>query len=464
MENDNEFKGFSNNAKRVFNAQKTGNSKIGLAHFTAMDNLYNEENNSEGYISFGIAENVLSYELLKEKLETIPMSQKLTQYSAFGGLEECRKAVANLLQNHIFTYRPENKDLLVKNNQILLTDGCTPLLENVFNMFCNEDEVCIIPSPFYPAFVSDSYHRFGVRVLPAKTEVYDEQTKQVISFQLDIEEFEKIYSTQKVKMVLVCNPNNPNGFIFPQDQVERLVEWCRSKQIHYVSDEIYALSVFDKPQPNISGGSSGSSDGEDIKTNEFKSVYDVCKGDMGEFVHIVSGFSKDFCLNGFRAGYFYSQNKNAYNYLTSTSNFYICSNLVQAALINILSDDEYLAHYIRENQNNLKRAYEFTVNTLKEFNIPFIKSSSGVFLTLDLRKILPAFPLNQNDPFSQELLVWEEIFNAKVIINPGKFCYFSEPGFYRFIFTVPNGFIYEGIKRISKVYHRILTSLNNNNK
>ncbi|KAN0037692.1 hypothetical protein ACTFIV_003045 [Dictyostelium citrinum] len=459
-----EYEGFSDNAIRLLSAPK-GNSKLAMAHFIAMSDLYNSKNNPKGYISLGIAENVLSYDILKEKLvlgnKEIPPPQSLTQYSEIGGIPQLRELIAKeLLQNQVFKgYKPSNEKLWVKKEQILVSGGVTPLLENVFNLFCNEGEMCIIPSPFYPSFVYDAYQRFGVKVIAAKSEIFsnphDKDNSEIIDFQLDLNEFDRLYNQGGVKMVLLCNPNNPTGYIFKPNEIKALVNWCRNKQVHLISDEIYALSVFDN--------SSCSSNGSGIPSNEFKSIYEILKGDLGEYVHVLNGFSKDFCLNGYRIGYFYSQNETVFRYMLSTSAFYSCSNIAQYTAINILKDKEYLDRYIKTNQANLKEAYEFASNLLNQYSIPFIQSSSGVFLSLDLRACLNCLPdddddsgNNDNDPFYKEIKLWEAIFKNKVFLNSGKLCYFEKPGFFRLVFTLPKDFVEQGIKRIAEVYNSLL--------
>ncbi|KAN0009860.1 hypothetical protein ACTFIU_007167 [Dictyostelium citrinum] len=494
------YKSFSKNAKKILNTPIC-NNKMQTAHYTAMENLFCPETNKDGYISLGIAENVLSFDVLKDKLSVDPnFCQRLTQYSDMGGFRDCRESIANLLQNHLFKYKPlSNPELLVNYKQIILANGATPLLENIFNMFCDQDEVALIPSPMFPNFIPFAGQRFGVKIIGVKSEVYSNNNNnnnnnnnendnnnnnngKIIDFELNLEEFEKQYQLHPVKLVVLCNPNNPTGYIFSKKQIKQLVDWCREKKVHLLSDEIYALSIFNRnycsgtreDNENNNGNNNNNDNDNDnevekdgannqIPTNTFSSIYDICKGDMGEYVHLVSSFSKDFGLNGFRAGYFYSQNKDVLRYLISTSNYYSCSNIVQSALINIIEDKKYLCSFIKENQKRLASSYNFAIKTLEHFNIPYLKSSAGLFLTIDLRKCLNKLPElkenNNNDcPFKKEIQLWELLFDNRVIVNPGKLCYFSEPGFYRLIFTLPNEFVYNGIERISKVYNQLLNS------
>lgn len=48
----------------------------------------------------------------------------------------------------------------------------------------------------------------------------------------------------KVKAFLLCNPHNPLGKCYPADTLKALMGFCEKYNLHLISDEIYALSVF----------------------------------------------------------------------------------------------------------------------------------------------------------------------------------------------------------------------------
>ena len=52
-------------------------------------------------------------------------------------------------------------------------------------------------------------------------------------------------SGKTVKAFMYCNPNNPLGVVYPRDLTISLMEVCKKHKVHFISDEIYALSVFD---------------------------------------------------------------------------------------------------------------------------------------------------------------------------------------------------------------------------
>ncbi|EFA75542.1 1-aminocyclopropane-1-carboxylate synthase [Heterostelium album PN500] len=412
--------------------QAGSNPKLDMAIMTAVRDMYDQASNPNGYIFCSIAENKLCYDLLKPKLEHDPnLSQLLANYSMFGGMACFKKSITTMLENYVFKCAAGE----VSPNHLLVGAGTTCLLEALFFGLFEPEDYVMIPSPMYQAFVTDARVRARVKVLPVSMTSIDSANGD-ISFRLSVAEFEKVYAHAvatgaKVKGVLLCSPNNPTGTIFGHEELLSIVDFCKEKQIHLISDEIYSLSMFsDKP---------------------FTSIYQVLAGALGDSVHIVSGFSKDFCVNGYRAGYVYTQNAKLMHYLMKSSVFFSCSNPVQSTLKNILTDQPYLKNYIETNQSRLKQHYELTTKLLDENNIPYLKSESGMYLMLDLRRVM------KDITFESEIKVWEEIFdNAKVLINPGKTCMFDQPGFYRFIFTQPEPVLRLAIERIAKVYNNLL--------
>ena len=79
-----------------------------------------------------------------------------------------------------------------------------------------------------------------------------------------------------------------------------------------------------------------------------------------DYVHIVYGLSKDFCLNGFRIGILYSENSELLSALQSNSFFSYPSNLTQGMLANMLDDDTWVEWFLKENQSRLRHAYAHT--------------------------------------------------------------------------------------------------------
>jgi aspartate/methionine/tyrosine aminotransferase len=74
------------------------------------------------------------------------------------------------------------------------------------------------------------------------------------------------------------------------------IDWARSKQMHVISDEVYGNSLF--PGEKIVSVAECMYQRDPYKTNY-----------LGDHVHVVAGFSKDFCISGLRAGTLFTHNQ-----------------------------------------------------------------------------------------------------------------------------------------------------------
>lgn len=105
-------------------------------------------------------------------------------------------------------------------------------------------------------------------------------------------------ATCKVRGILFCNPHNPHGHICPVEIIDALLQYCEDADLHFVSDEIYALSTFGAID-NIRGC------GKMLESpvTEFVSVLsrDLKKlGIDGSRVHVLYSISKDLGSSGIR--------------------------------------------------------------------------------------------------------------------------------------------------------------------
>lgn len=108
---------------------------------------------------------------------------------------------------------------------------------------------------------------------------------------------------------------------------ERLAHWCLDRSIHFIADEIYALSVFGEGAPFVSAYTLLHSHGEMRIHNHTRlgqppipSVLPCAE--QRDLVHFLWGASKDFGLNGFRIGVLHSWNKAVLAALSSTAYFF----------------------------------------------------------------------------------------------------------------------------------------------
>ncbi len=159
----------------------------------------------------------------KQILDAVRHSDfKVLEYSHSAGNESYRKKLVTY-------YKKVGID--VDYHQIIVTTGGSEaILFGLMSCLDAGDEI-IIPEPFYA-----NYNGFavaaGVVVKPITSYIRD-------GFALPpIDEFEKAI-TPKTKAILICNPNNPTGYLYSREEMERLKQIVIHHNLYLFSDEAY---------------------------------------------------------------------------------------------------------------------------------------------------------------------------------------------------------------------------------
>ena len=192
------------------------------------------------------------------------IENNITKYDIASGNAELKKAICEKLEK-------ENK---VKYNpsQIVVSNGAKHALTNAAFAVLNQGDEVLIPKPCWVSYPEIIKLAGGVPVFV--------DTKKENSFKPTIEDVEK-YITEKTKMVIITNPNNPTGTVFTKDELTTLCEYFTQKGIVILADEIYETINFDFEFASIASLS--------------KQVYDN--------TILVNGFSKSASMTGWRMGY-----------------------------------------------------------------------------------------------------------------------------------------------------------------
>jgi aspartate aminotransferase len=147
---------------------------------------------------------------------------KILEYSHSAGNESYRKKLVNY-------YRSVN--INVDHNEIIITTGGSEAILFGFMSCLDAGDEVIIPEPFYA-----NYNGFavtaGVNVVPVTSKI-------TTGFALPpIEDFEKLI-TPKTKAIIICNPNNPTGYLYTREEMEVLKTIIKKHNLFLFSDEAY---------------------------------------------------------------------------------------------------------------------------------------------------------------------------------------------------------------------------------
>ncbi|KAM0055276.1 putative 1-aminocyclopropane-1-carboxylate synthase [Helianthus debilis subsp. tardiflorus] len=383
-------------------------------------NPYDEVKNPKGIIQMGLAENQLSFDLLESWLEknTQPMAfrnhnnqsifKDLALFQDYHGLPAFKNALVK------FMSEIRGGSVSFDPNNLVLTAGATSANETLMFCLANPGDAFLLPTPYYPGFDRDLKWRTGAEIVPI-------HCSSLNGFRITKSALEDAYKQAekqnlKVKGVLVTNPSNPLGTSLSLHELDLLVNFISSRNIHLVSDEIYSGTVFSSPS--------------------FISIMEVLKNknlmntEIAKRVHIVYSLSKDLGLPGFRIGVIYSNNERVVSAATKMSSFGLVSSQTQYLLSEILSDQNFTKTYLSENRRRLKERHEMLVSGLKKSGIGCLPSNSGLFCWVDMRHLL------SSNTFEGEMELWKKIvYQVGLNISPGSSCHCSEPGWFRVCFA-----------------------------
>ncbi|XP_019229428.1 PREDICTED: 1-aminocyclopropane-1-carboxylate synthase 3-like [Nicotiana attenuata] len=382
-------------------------------------NPYHPIQNPSGIIQMGLAENQLSFDLLESWLTR---NQDVIQFRENGGSMFRDLALfqdyhgLQAFKNVLVAFMGEIRRKKVKFDpeKLVLTAGSTSANETLIFCLAEPGEALLIPTPYYPGFDRDLKWRTGAEIVPIHC--YSSNNFRITESALEDAYEEARRLNLRVKGVFITNPSNPLGTTMSRDELNNLITFAIAKNIHIVSDEIYAGTVFDSPKF--------------ISIMEALIDRKLEKSKMWNQVHIVSSLSKDLGLPGFRIGMIYSNNETLLAAATKMSSFGLISSQTQYLLSKILGDKKFIKRYIKENKNGLKTRREMLVSRLENSGIECLKSNAGLFCFVDMRHLL------NSNTFEAEMELWRKILSdVGLNVSPGSSCHCSEPGWFRICFA-----------------------------
>ena len=126
----------------------------------------------------------------------------------------------------------------VNPDDIIITTGGSEALLMSFITIMDPDDEVIIPEPFYANYNGFAKNA-GINIRPIYSSIDT-------GFALpDISEFEKAI-TPKTKAILICNPNNPTGYLYSEQEMETLRQIILKHDIFLISDEVYREFCYEK--------------------------------------------------------------------------------------------------------------------------------------------------------------------------------------------------------------------------
>ena len=126
----------------------------------------------------------------------------------------------------------------VESEWLIKTPGVVFALAMAVKAFTNEGDSVLIQQPVYYPF-GNVVNNNGRKVV-SNTLIQDENGKYII----DYEDFERKIISDNIKLFILCNPHNPVGRVWSEEELIRLGDICYKHKVIVVSDEIHADFVF----------------------------------------------------------------------------------------------------------------------------------------------------------------------------------------------------------------------------
>jgi alanine-synthesizing transaminase len=345
-------------------------------------------------------------EIVQDMIRSLPDA---AGYTDSKGLFAPRKAVMH--------YTQEKQITGVTVDDIYLGNGASELINMSLNALLDAGDEVLIPSPDYPLYTA-------VVSLSGGTPVHylcDEGS----GWLPDLDDI-RAKVTPRTKAIVVINPNNPTGALYPVDVLREIVEIARQHQLIVFADEIYDKTLYDDAQHT-----SIASLADDVLFVTF------------------NGLSKNYRACGYRAGWMVvsGDKRHAQDYiegLNMLASMRLCANTpgqlaIQTALGGYQSIKDLVAPGGR-----LRRQRDLAYELLSQIpGVSLVKPKAALYMfpRLDPK----VYPITDDQAFAYELLAEE-----KVLIVQGTGFNWRQPDHFRIVFLPNSDDLTQAIGRIDR--------------
>ncbi|KAI2616791.1 acc synthase [Hypoxylon sp. NC1633] len=404
-------------------------ANVGFSH--GDQNAFDPLSNPNGIVSFGNAENWLVQDDLIDFINTHNQFDSLCcMYGeGYSGTVRLRRAMARHLNAH---FNPVRK---IDPEEIAFAAGVTELNEVCALITCDPDEndSIILGKPIYGAFSKDLTVRTGVSLEYVEVGDTDQfSPDRVAGYEIGLEAAKA--RGVNIRALMLCNPHNPLGQCYSREALVELMRFCASRGIHLISDEIYALSVYER---------------DDRPSEKFTSVMAIDPTGIIDpaQVHVLYGMSKDFGAGGMRLGCVVSQNTEFIKAIRAVCRFSSPSQFTMELATKILEDQNFFSKFNEKSLRLLSQARLMAEGLLSQAGINFHrKGNAGFFIWLDLVSHLPVKE-TRDDGWAAERLLSKRFSQAGVIMATGEAYSAPSPGRFRLVFCLKENTVKEGIRR-----------------
>ncbi len=299
------------------------------------------------------------------------MENDIIAYTQSGGNISYRKKLAE-------SYKKFDIDITADN--ILVTTGGSEAITLSFMSTLDPGDEIIVPEPFYANYNGFAIQA-GVKIKPITSSIEK-------NFALpEIKEFEKII-TEKTKGIVICNPNNPTGYLYSQEELDCLSKLVKKYDLYLYADEVYREFCYDN--------------------QKHFSIMNL--PDLEQNVIMFDSVSKRYSMCGVRIGCIITRNKDVIDSVMKFAQARLCPPSFGqiAAEAAIDTPDKYFKEVYEEYTNRRN----FMVAELNKIEGVYCPNPKGAFYTV------VKLPVDDAEKFSKWILEEFEYKNQTVMVAP----------------------------------------------
>ena len=322
---------------------------------------------------------IKSPELAIEAIKNIQLD--IIEYGPSAGYESYRKKLAKFYQN---------QNVSVDTEDIMITTGGSEALLFALGSIMDPEDEIIIPEPFYANYSAFSAES-SARVVPVISNIESGFTLPTI------EEFEKAI-TSKTKAILICNPNNPTGYLYSESEINQLGALVKKYDLFLIADEVYREFIYDERDQHFS-------------------VMNL-KG-IEQNVIMIDSVSKRYSMCGARIGCLVTKNKEVIAASMKFAQARLCPPTIEQIACEAAIDTP--KSYFDEVISEYKERRDILINELNKIDGVIVKSPKAAFYCI------AQLPIDNADDFAQWLLETYEFNGETVMVAPAA-GFYSTPG------------------------------------
>lgn len=313
-------------------------------------------------------------------------------YCDFRGMPDARRAICD--------YEKSKGIKGIEPDDVFIGNGVSEVVSFALFPLLNDGDEVLVPSPSYSLWGNTVYQAGGKPVFY----ICDESAH----WYPDIDDI-RSKITDRTKAIVVINPNNPTGVLYPREILEEIVNVAREFGLLVFADEIYDRLVMDG----------------------LKHISIASLADDIPFV-TMNGLSKSHCLCGYRCGWMVISGPKELTEdyrqgIVQLTSMRLCANTLSQIIIPAALEDMETPHSMVAPGGRIYEQREATVRELEKIDgLSFVKNDAAFYLfpKLDVKK----FNITNDKKFARDLL-----YATDILLVPGSGFDWHTPDHFRIV-------------------------------